>query len=221
MLRRLFSLFILCMTPFGCSRNVYEQATRYHDDGRSKPIIALVPVFDRSGAEFSWSLSEEFTDHLRQVFLKKNNFYINTPEQINTEIGALSEANDPFAKDISWVSNAFKKEEFVVFTELVEHDIHPKRGKGSFFDKFTPSCEISLTMRVRIFDLRGDEAEIVLQELIHQSHLIPKPSDPSQQNPDQWKKFTFSITPLGLAHSQFVKEVSKRIEDYILLSKSR
>ena len=221
MLRPLGLFFVICITSFGCIKNVNEQATRYHDDGRSKPIVALVPVFDRSDAEVSWSLSEEFTDHLRQRLLKRSNFYINTPEEINAEIGILNESNDPFMRDFSWIAQAFGKEEFVVFTELVEHHIHPKPSNNHFLDKLTPSCELSMVMRIRIFDLRGETPEIVLQELINQTHLIPKPSDLTEQNPDFWKKMTFIVTPLGLAHTQFSKEVAKRIEDYILLSKSR
>jgi len=221
MLKQLGLFFALCIASFGCTKNVNEQATRYHDDGRSKPIVALVPVFDSSGAKVSWSLSEEFTDHIRQRFLKRSNFYINTPDQINAEIGTLNESHDPFSQDYSWIHSTFGEEEFVVFAELVEHDIHPKQAKNNFIDKLTPSCELSMTMRIRVFDLRGETPEVVLQELVHQSHLIPKPSELTEQNPDRWKKMTFIVTPLGLAHNQFSKEVAKRIEDYILLSKSR
>lgn len=220
MFKQLGLFFALCVVSFGCTKSVNEQAARYHDDGRPKPIVALVPVFDRSGAQVSWSLSEEFTDHIRQRFLKRSNFFLNTPNEINAEIVTLNESHNPFAKNFSWIGDIFHKEEFVVFTELVEHDIHPKQSKHTFLDKLTPSCELSMTMRIRIFDLREGEPEIVLQELVHQNYLIPNPSDLKEKNPDRWKKMTFIVTPLGLAHSQFSKEVAKRIEDYILLSKS-
>ena len=153
MLKRLGLLFTLCLSFCACTKNVQEQATRYHDDGRSKPVVAFIPVFDTSHAEVSWSLSEEFTDHLRQRFLKGTNFYINTPEQINSETASLTQSNDPFSRDFSWIANAFEAEEFVVFTELVEHDIHAKQVKNNFLDKLTPSCELSMKMRIRIFDL--------------------------------------------------------------------
>jgi len=218
---RIGFLLTLCLSFVSCTTTSQDQNTRYHDDGRSKPTVAFVPVFDRSGAEVSWSLSEEFTDHLKQRFLKRSNFYLNTTEDINHEIDTLTEQNDPFASEISWVGETFSKEEFVVFAELVEHDIHDKEAKNNFLDKITPSSEISMTMRIRVFDLREETPKIVLQELVTQSHLIPKPSDLREESPDRWRKMTFSITPLGLAHAQFSKEVAKRIEDYILLSKSR
>jgi hypothetical protein len=76
-------------------------------------------------------------------------------------------------------------------------------------------------MRIRVFDLRGEQPEVILQEFVHQSHLIPKPSNLQEPNPKRWKKMTFMASPMGLAHAQFSKEVVKRIEDYILLSKSQ
>ena len=75
-------------------------------------------------------------------------------------------------------------------------------------------------MRLRVFDLRGKEPVVVLQEILHRNHLIPKPSDLKEPCPERWKRMTFIVSPLGLAHAQFTKEAVERIEDYILLSKS-
>lgn len=222
MFRRLGMIFSLCIATFGCSNNTsQDHTTRFHDDGRAKPVVALTPVFDRSNADIGWSLSEEFTDQIRHRIAKKNSFYLNTPDEVNAVITSLTVENNPFSTDTAWVKEAFKGHEFVIFTELVEHDIHAKPLKGNFFDKVTPSSELALTMRIRLFDLRGPKAEIILQELVHQSHLIPKPSNINEPNPEKWKKMGFNVSPMGLAHSQFSKEVSKRIEDYILLSKSK
>jgi len=222
MLQRFGWMITLCLAVFGCSQhNSGDQATRFHEDGRAKPIVALPPVFDRTEAEIGWSLSEEFTNHIRQRMLKRNNFYLNTPDEINAVITSLTEENNPFSNDTAWIKEAFKDHEFVIFTELLEHDIHPKPLKGSFVDKITPSSELTLTMRIRVFDLRSHTPEIILQELVHQTHLIPKPSNLSEENPQRWRNMSFNVSPLGLAHSQFSKEVSKRIEDYILLSKSK
>ena len=213
-------VFSLCIALFGCTKNVDEQTSRYHDDGRAKPVVSVIPVFDQSEAKIAWSLSEEFTNQLRQRLFKRNRFYLSTPEEINTVTSKLTEEENPFSTDYGWVKEAFDGHEFIVFTELVEHDIHPKPLKNNFLDKLTPYCELSMTMRVRIFDLRSPKPQIILQELIHQSHLIPKPSNLMEASPDRWKKMTFNVSPMGLAHSQLSKEVSKRIEDYILLSQT-
>jgi hypothetical protein len=76
-------------------------------------------------------------------------------------------------------------------------------------------------MRIRVFDLRGSKPEVILQEFVRQTHVIPKPSDLKEHNPERWKKVTYAVSPMGLAHAQLAKEVVKRIEDYVLLSKSK
>ena len=222
MLRRLGWFFVLCIAAFGCStKNMGDQATRFHEDGRVKPVVALLPVFDRSGADMGWSLSEELTDHLQERILNRNNFYLSSPQEIQEAISHLQDQHHPFSSNTDWIKEAFKDQEFVVFTELVEHDIHDKPLKGNFLEKITPSSELAATMRIRIFDLRSSHPEIVLQELIHQTHLIPKLSTFPSADPERWKKLTFHVSPIGLAHTQLVKEVEQRIEEYILLTKGQ
>lgn len=222
MIKRLGLLGIAFLALVGCStKGDYEHATRFHEDGRAKPIVAFVPVFDRSGSNVGWSLSDEFTNGIKTRFLKRSNFYVSTPDEVNTAISSLSAENNPFSSETHWIKEAFENHEYVVFAELVEHDIHPKELKGNFLDKITPSSEITATIRVRVFDLRGSKPEVILQEFVRQTHTIPKPSDLNEPNPDRWKKITYSVSPMGLAHAQLIKEVVKRVEDYILLSKSK
>ena len=222
MLKRIGILLTLCLILAGCgSKSSYDQVTRFHDSGKAKPVVAFVPVFDRSSADVGWSLAEEFTDQMRTRFLKRNSLYLNLQSGLNETIISMSAHNNPFSENTEWIKEAFDTQEFVIFTELVEHDIHAKTPKGNFVDKITPSSEIAMTMRVRVFDLRGESPEVVLQELIHQSHLIPKPNNINEPSPGKWKKVTFTVSPLGLAHAQLSKEAVKRIEDYILIAKAR
>ncbi len=221
MLKRFILLFSALIAFSSCHTKKDFSVTRYHEDGRSKPTVALIPVFDRSEAQIAWNLSEEFTFQLKKCFLKRKNFFLESTDQLNEKTAFLTENTNPFSNNFSWVKEVFDEEEFAIFTELIEHDIHPKKLKNNFLDKITPPWELSLTMRIRIFDLRSKTPQVILQELIHQNHLIPKPKDLLKKHPDTWKKITFGVTPLGLAHLQFSKEVAKRIEDYILLSKSR
>lgn len=73
-------------------------------------------------------------------------------------------------------------------------------------------------MRVRVFDLRGKEPKIVLQELIHDSHFIPRQFTQANFYQVPWGHESFSISPIGLAHAEFTKEISSRLEDYILMA---
>ncbi|MEM8727661.1 MAG: CT253 family lipoprotein [Chlamydiota bacterium] len=221
MMKRIGILFTL-FTFLGCSaKGNYANTTRFHDDGRAKPIVALVPVFDRSESHPGWSLSEEFTDRLKNRLMKRKNFYVSIPSDIHTAVADLAAEHHPFVADISWVKEVFDSHEYVVFTELVEHEIRPKERAGNLPTKITPSSELAMTMRIRVFDLRGTYPAIILQEFIRQNHLIPKPINLTDPDPDHWKKITYGLSPIGLAHAQLSREAVKRIEDYILLSNSK
>lgn len=221
MLGKLVFIVLFSAGLTGCSRNRGEEISRFHDDGRAKPSVALVPVFDHSEASIGWSLSDEFTDQLRQRFAKHSQFYLASPEETSDQISQCSQDEDPFASHYQWIKKSFSKQEFVVFVELIEHDIHPKKLQDNFLDKISPSAEVSISMRVRVFDLREEEPFVILQEIVHQDHLIPEPSTTIKEEPEKWKKLSFHFSPLGLAHAHIVKEVASRIEDYILVAQSR
>lgn len=218
MLRTFVWMVFFCMLTFGCGQNHSSGHVTFHDDGRAKPIVALAPVYDKSCAEVGWSLSEEFTDHIRERLLKQKNIYLKAFDEVNMVIVHADKKN-PFSSNIAWMKEAFKNYEYVVFTEIVEHEVYPKSSHRRFVDHFAPSSVLSLTMRIRIFDLRSAVPQVVLQELVHQNYPIPAPLNLKNFSPEQWKKISFHVSPLGFAHSQFIKKVSTRIEEYILLSK--
>lgn len=73
-----------------------------------------------------------------------------------------------------------------------------------------------MSMRVRAFDLRGNEPLVILQEIVHHSHHVPRPFTSENFFQVSWENAAFNITPVGLAHANFTKEIAKRIDDYIL-----
>ncbi len=220
-MKRSFTSFILALLCISCMNRNEQHVSRFHDDGRAKPVVALVPIFDRSESTLPWDLSEEFTATIEHRFQKMNNFFLSTPLQIHNAVTCIDSATDPFGVDLSWAKSAFKKEEFLILIELVEHKIHPKEAKNAFFDKFTPSNELDVTMRLRVIDLRKSEPKIILQEILHHTHFIPKLAEDKMPTPDKWRHKTYAVSPLGFAHLQISKEVAKRIDQYIGLAKSK
>ena len=224
--RRQLFFFISAWIPLfllsGCGLSKTQIGdVRFHDDGRAKPIVAFVPIIDRSGSEIGWSLSEEWTDLLKNRLFKRNRFYISVPNGMSEFSFSPSRRPCPFSSDVGWIQEAFESYEYVIFIEIVEYDIHLKEKGKSLLQKISPSRELSMTARIHIFDLRGEKPEIILQEFIHKNYSIPKPSSIEASNPGRWKKWTHHVSPIGLSHAQFCKEISKRIEEYIALSKSR
>lgn len=211
------ALLFMLITLVGCYSSNKEVGELYHDDGRVKPRVALVPIYDRSGEEFAWSLSDELTHALYQRMTSRGSLCL-------ADLGEMKKFQsnlNPFGKEYGWLKKSFQDQEFVVFAELVEHNIHPKQASSSFLDKLTPSCELDMTVRLRIFDLRGDSPEIILQEIVRQTHLIPKQDAITDQDPGKWRHKTYTVSPLGFSHYQLSKELVSRIEDYILLAKTK
>lgn len=217
LLASLASLILLT----GCSHSTSsEPMTRYHDDGRAKPMVALLPISDKSETELPWNLSEELTYSVYNRVAKRGVFWINTFAECVQNAKRIHPSHNFFSKDVSWVKEYFPDHEFVVFCELVEHDIHERAPSNSFLDRITPSNELEMAVRIRVLDVR-EEPRVILQEVVTQKNMINKQTALDQQDPEQWKHLTYSISPLGYSHSQFSKEIVRRIEEYIILAKSR
>jgi hypothetical protein len=188
--------------------------SRYHEDGRAKPVALIAPVIDTASFEAPWSLAEEFTSMIVSNVGRSGKIFVIPKEEENF-------AENPFGADITWMKREFPNQEFVVFTELVEHSLVPA-NKGK---KETPNQDLSsnlnLALRLRIVDLRGSSPHVVLQEILKDSYFIPKTLLPVDYNTLVWGHPEFSKTAIGIAHSQIAKEAAARISDYIMLAKSR
>ncbi len=211
----------LAIVTFGCGNHSNNQMVKCHDDGRAKPIVAFVPLFDRSGAVMPWNLSEELSYTMQRRLTERGECFLTDSDVIKEITSKLTDAHNPFGNELAWTKNAFSYNEFVVFTELIEHQIHPKELRNSFIDKITPSYQLDMTIRIRVIDLRFEKPQVILQELVQQSHLIPKPVYEPNGEQDKWKKRTYAVSPISFAHLQMTKNIARRIEDYILLAKTK
>lgn len=217
----------------GCNSDRYHQqaAVRYHEDGRAKAIVTLTPVFDHHDIHLPWSLADDLTEMIKTRLLKKANVFVgNANNLVKTFEDDEHLIEKPFEHcdenksslvQTEALKLKFPKTEFVVFLELAEHDIHQKNISGSFMDAITPSQELKLSMRLRIYDLRFEQPQIILQELVEQTHLVPKQLAKLDYNSPIWGKKTYSISPVGFAHAQLAKEVASRIENYLILAKTK
>ncbi len=171
-----------------------------------RPLVAFVPVMDASKHDLNWDVSEELSSAMRHNLTQKNRLYLVGGESFLPHAKRALATHHPFEPDTTWIKKAFPQNEFVVFTELLEHDEIP-----------SPS-ELILKMRVGIFDLRDKTPKIVLQEIVEQAHHIPQQFTKTNFNQVPWGDELFDVSPLGIAHDQLCKELSSRIEDYILMT---
>ena len=219
MSKSLFSLCAIALITCGC-----------HDDSSSgssvssqapistMPIVSVVPLIDNTKNDCDWSLSDELSSALYANLSQQDHVLLNPSSKVRAKARSALEKHNPFDKDLSWVKKSFQDEEFVVFLELVEHEEVLNQNRTKPADPSTCSSELRMSVRVRVIDLRSKEPQVVLQELVHDTHY----NHPQFNNVNfyqvPWKDQSFSISPVGLAHAKLTKELAQRIEDYILIA---
>lgn len=200
--------FVLCSCA---ERHFSANQFRYHDTGAPKPRIAIVPVITAKVKQMPWNLSDELTDLISDTFLETKQFYVTKDFSVlGKHLSDLSEIN-PLIEDIRWLYENASSSEFVVFIELVEHELHPKKSK------IPPQAyTLDMALRVHVIDIRGPEPKVILQELVQDSFNI---SIKINYGSDTFSKTTFFLSPLGSAHTHISKKVAKQIQEYILLAR--
>jgi hypothetical protein len=222
MSRFILSVSLLALIAAGCDDDNSNGNQAYkQEQTKAKPVVAVVPIIDNTKNDLTWNLSDELSSNLYYRLAQNKHLSLVESSKVRIQTKKLGDRHNPFGADISWVKNAFQGEDFVVFLELVEHEEVLKQSKKNPTDPMNCSGELNMSMRVRVFDLRGKEAKIILQELVHDSHFVPRQFTQVNFYQVAWGDPSFSSSPLGLAHEKFTKEVTSRIEDYILTMSKR
>lgn len=209
---RCISAILLALAAISCNRTNNDEMSRFHEDGRVKPSVAIASLLDTTSFDASWSLSEEFTSEVVNLIAGSGQVFVHSKEE-----SPFTE--NPFGADLSWMKREFHSEEFVAFLELVEHEFVPVKARGVAVQE--ASANLSMAVRLRVIDLRSATPKVVLQEMVRDAYFVPKTLVPNDYSVDIWGTENFRKSPMGIAHSQLIHEIANRITDYILLAKSR
>lgn len=204
------ALMLLCC---GCTTQNQTQDPLYSLNGKLKPHVSLIPLVDHSDSDLSWNVSEEMTTEIENRVVERGNLLLDDSKKILQTISRLSPEQNPFADNISWMKGMFDTQ-YVAFTELLEHEevpIHNANAEES-------PAHLKIAIRLRVVDLRGQTPHVILQEIIHANHYVPKQFTKSMFGHVYWGHEVYSISPTGIAHGQLVKEIASRVEDYILIN---
>lgn len=206
----------LCLLSFlaacCCKSNNKTELTRFYEDGRAKPVIAIPALIDTTSSDLAWNLSEEFTSLIVKKLADSGSVCVISGED-------LSFTENPFTADLSWIKREFSDHEFAAFLELVEHETVPVKNNAEV--PFETAMNLKMAVRMRVVDLRGSTPKIVLQEMVRDSYYIPKTAVPIDYNSITWGSPEYFSTPMGAAHTQLVQEIALRIREYLYLAKSR
>ncbi len=206
---RYIALMCLAFIMFSCENTTsFTNVSKFYDDGRARPVVAVTHVVDSTSYDVPWSLSDEFSQLIRDNLANNPNLYLTDQAEIDQ---LVSSADNPFNPDIAWMKEKFDNNEFVVFLELIKHDDA----------KSSNVTNLDMSMRVKVVDVRSKEPKILLQETVNDNYYISKGSISSDYSLTTWGSEEFENSRMGMAHKQIAKEITSRISDYISLAKSR
>jgi hypothetical protein len=219
MSRFILSIPLLALLTGGCDNNPHNHSQAYYQSQSPvKPAVSIVPVIDNTNNNYSWNLSDEISSSIYNRIAQRDRVIVNKSSQVRSKAKQIAEDQNPFGPDISWMKKIFPGDQFVVFLELIEHEEVPQHNRKRLTDPQNCSADLNMSMRIRVLDLRESKPKVVLQELFHDSHFIPRPFTESNFFQVTWGDECFNLSPVGLAHASFTKEIASRIEDYILMA---
>ena len=208
---------VLCCFFSSCTNKSTQitQQFQYHDDGIAKPRIAMVPVYNNSKANIQWSLSDELTEAFSERIYQSGSFYLTKDfDMLGVQRFPLHEIN-PFLDDIDWLAEVDSGTDFIVFLELVSHNLAPNGYNLKLFQSYS----LDMSMRIKVVDIRQKKPTVILHEMVEETYSVPWGFTNFAYQKGRWNKTAFSYSPIGVAHSKMVKRVAKQVEDYILLAK--
>ncbi|NGX51899.1 MAG: hypothetical protein KR126chlam5_00188 [Candidatus Anoxychlamydiales bacterium] len=202
----IFSLLVF--SSCSNSQDANNTTSRFYDDGRARPVVAISSVIDSTTYDLPWSLSEEITFLIKSQLTNNKNLFLSSTEMMDE---SLTNTDAPFDLNVNWMKDRFDNSEFLVFLELLNHNELKKDNISN----------LEMSMRIRIVDVRSREPKVILQECIDENYYIAKGSIKEDYQNVIWGSSEYANSRMGLAHKQLAKEISDRISDYIALSKSR
>lgn len=211
-MKRCLLCFLIACAPLiftSCQQKNKETAVVSTPIQKAIPLVAITPIIDSTNFDLCWSLSDELTSFLNQKIENNSGLNLSAPESIENE---LSFSHNPFGSDLSWIKKSFNSQEFVVFLELIQHEMNSARKNNTLA---TGPLDLDMGLRIRIVDLRGKKPAIVLQELIQHSYFISQTLAEIDYNQIAWGSKKYTTTPLYHAHLELLEEAAKRISAYI------
>ena len=164
MLRFVPSLFLIALVVGGCNDNEQNHLQTYNQlPGQAKPTVSIVPIIDNTHSHYPWNLSDELSCSVYTYIAQRNHVTVNKSSQVRNKARNITEGQNPFGSDISWMKKTFQDDQFVVFLELVEHEEVPQQNRKKLTHPQNCSANLNMSMRIRALDLRGKEPTIVLQ----------------------------------------------------------
>lgn len=217
-MKTIASILGFCMLfSMGCTGSYNRDTTLYQRSGRAKPIVAVLPVIDSSDSKLvNWELSQEMTEQIRKRVFNSSKLYL---LRQSGGVEVAKQLNVPNPKEVTKTAlEGVGAAEFVVVAEMLDEQEMPYRINDKSADKSSKEpteMVLSLAMRVRVLDVRGDQPKVILQEVVNHEQLVTRPYSGCNYEKTHWGTEAYERTPLGMAHGKIAREIVARVEGYV------
>jgi hypothetical protein len=213
-------ILLLGFVALTCMSCTYQRrdTTLYQSTGRQKAIAVVLPVIDSTGkSQLSWDLSQEFTEEIRKRIYESPKVYL-LRDSGSKELAQQFTVPHPTAIPVR-LTNQIGAAEFVIATELMSQTETPYGLANDYSDKYPIYGEtgsvLSVAMRVRVIDVRGETPQVVLQEILTHDQHVARPYMNPNYDKTPWGTEAFQYSAMGIVHHRLVNELVARVEGYI------
>ena len=201
--------FALSLLAVGCGPR-YVDYFPYHDDGRPKPKVVLLPVVDESTADLPWDVSQELTSSMRYEIMNNGELYLWSQEEVDRQVARTGPV-DFFTPEGALAHN-FCGADFVILTEFLEQKDPLAAGH---LPHYVPCREVVIKTRIKVVDIRGNCPRIVQQEIFTNSYIVSSELERKLPAKSGVGAVAYQRTPVGNAHQRMVLDVVDRMEKVI------
>jgi hypothetical protein len=218
MIKKILLSGICLLSLVGCEKKQEQDQILMHEDGRSKPKVALFNIYDHSLSSLPWDLSLEFTHDMTEKLKALGTLFVLNQDDLNWNTEVDFEKVKPY-RDGHFLKDAKPNADFVVCIEMIEHMLVPLAQKQNVAHPNAQTHELIVKARLKVYDIRSIEPKVILSEILSETSTVPWQLATVDYRKNHYKTNHYKITPVGLTHKKLMQTMTKRLQDYILLSK--
>lgn len=220
MRNRIIVLSLVTLLFSSCEHSFSTNQTMVHQDGRVKPKLLLMDVIDNTNSILPWDLATEFNLSLNEQLRNFGTIYIKKFSELNLDLDPIV-LGKSIQRSPQKIPHDLPGVEFLAAVEIIEHKLTPLAQKPNISHPDAQTQNLNIKARIKIFDLRKKEPELILSEIIRYQSYIPWQLSTINYKKHHYLTTQYKITPIGLGNRQVCHNIAQRVHDYVLLGKSR
>lgn len=207
-------LTLICVVATACAPR-YADFFPYHDNGTKKPSLSLVGVCDVSNSPIVKNFPAELSKAVRNRLKRNGKLFCPPVSQTFKEMGSATMRELSETSDLK-LFNRFRGTDYVAVIETVEAQVLPYK-RGAFKPLYLAAIDeqtakvLSIAMRLRIINLKGNEPKVARMELVQSNHMMTSEDITLAEKGDH--------NTLEMVRSRLARDLAQKIEETVCVKK--